>query len=181
MGDGELKVVVGSRNPVKVAAAQAAFTASFPTRKVLVEGVAAPSGVADQPMSEEETLLGARNRVAYCQAQHAADFYVGFEGGVQDFRFGPSTFAFLVISDGQTEHVGRSCNLPLPPLFYQQLESGKELGDVLDAHFNTQNVKQKGGAIGLLTKGLESRQSTYIQALTLALSPFRHPALYTFC
>src|SRR5690554_5678580 len=178
MRSAHLNIVVGSCNPVKVAAAEAAFQAAFPQCHVRAEGVLAPSGVADQPMSEAETLRGAENRVAYCLQHHQANYYVGFEGGVEQFHFGPATFAFIVISDGSTQHVGRSCNLPLPPTFYQQLQHGQELGDVLDSYFKTDNVKQKGGAIGLLTQGLESRKSTYVQALTLALSPFKQAALY---
>lgn len=174
-----LKVVVGSHNPVKISAALAAFQASFPHHTVRAESVSAPSGVPDQPMGEAETLAGAKNRVAYCKEHHQADFYVAFEGGVAQFHYGAATFAFIVISNSSTQSVGRSCNLPLPDIFYQQLLQGIELGDVLDAHFQTENVKQKGGAIGLLTQGLESRKSTYIQALTLALAPFTDEPLYS--
>ena len=48
----------------------------------------------------------------------------------------------------------------------------------MDRLFNTHNIKQKGGAIGLLTNELETRQSTYQQALVLALAPFIHRQLY---
>lgn len=48
----------------------------------------------------------------------------------------------------------------------------------MDKAFNTQNIKLKGGAIGLLTNNHATRESTYTQALTLAMAPFLHPALY---
>jgi non-canonical (house-cleaning) NTP pyrophosphatase len=48
----------------------------------------------------------------------------------------------------------------------------------MDRLFNTDNIKQKGGAIGLLTKGLATRESVYRQATLLALAPFVNPELY---
>ena len=74
--------------------------------------------------------------------------------------------------------IGRSCNLPLPPVIYQALEKGEELGHVMDRLFKTDNIKQKGGAIGLLTNGLATRESVYRQATLLAMAPFIHPDLY---
>ena len=138
----------------------------------------APSGVADQPMSSEETLKGAINRVAYCKQQVDADFYVAMEGGVDMFENGPATFAHFVIADKNRQSFGRSAILPLPPAVYSALQEGKELGDVMDHLFNTNNVKQKGGAIGLLTNGCATRESIYTQALKLAFAPFLHPHLY---
>lgn len=165
-----LKVVVGSKNPVKINAAKVTLAKCFPEFHIEVAGIPAPSGVSDQPMTEEETLLGAKNRVAHLESIEAADFYVAFEGGVDTFSYGVSTFAYVVVSDGQNSSVGRTADLPLPKQFYGALESGQELGDVLDQHFQTTNIKQKGGAIGLLTRNLETRESTYVQAMTLAMA-----------
>lgn len=68
--------------------------------------------------------------------------------------------------------------LSLPPAAIKGIEAGKELGDVMDEMFNEENVKQKGGAIGMLTGHLLTRSSVYHQALVLALIPFIHPALF---
>ena len=75
--------------------------------------------------------------------------------------------------------MGRSANLPLPVSVYQALQRGEELGDVMDALFDTHNIKQKGGAIGLLTRHHATRQSVYQVALTLAMAKFHFPDLYT--
>ena len=48
----------------------------------------------------------------------------------------------------------------------------------MDRLFKTNNIKHKGGAIGLLTNGLETRESNYTQALILAMAPFLNPELY---
>lgn len=175
-----MKLVVGSQNPVKVNAARIAMD------KVLgnigeqdVLGIDAPSLVADQPMTEAETRLGAVNRVKACMQTQQADWYIAIEGGVDCFEDGPATFAYVAICNGKQWSVGRSANLPLPNSVYQALVNGEELGPVMDRTFNTVNVKQKGGAIGLLTNNLATRQSVYELAVILAMSPFNHASLFS--
>jgi inosine/xanthosine triphosphatase len=173
-----LRILVGSRNPVKINAARSIFSLYYPAMTIDCQGVDAPSQVPDQPIGEDETRIGAENRVLYCQQYHQADFYVAMEGGAEQFSYGPATFAFVVIANNQQRVIGRSSNLPLPLSLYNALLQGKELGDVMDNAFNTSNIKQQGGAIGLLTNHHATRESTYTQALTLAMAPFLHPALY---
>ncbi|NMH60778.1 inosine/xanthosine triphosphatase [Alteromonas ponticola] len=176
------KLIVGSRNPVKVAAAKQAFMKVFSGTQLLAEGVNAPSGVDRQPMSEAETRLGAINRVNSVledPQMHItdSDWIVAIEGGVEKFLDGPCTFAYIAIWHQHQWSIGRSANLPLPDNIYQGLEEGWELGDVMDAFFGTSNIKQQGGAIGLLTSNLATRQSVYELAIILALSKFQHDKL----
>ncbi|KZN51112.1 inosine/xanthosine triphosphatase [Pseudoalteromonas luteoviolacea] len=173
-----IRVLVGSKNPVKINAAKTIFERYFPTSEIQCEGLHAPSGVADQPLGEADTLAGAKNRVSYLKANHFADYYCAMEGGAAKFDYGAATFAFVVIANHEQSIVGRSCNLPLPNKIYDALEQGEELGNVMDRVFNTTNIKQKGGAIGLLTNNLATRESSYTQALTLAMAPFIHQELY---
>ncbi|WP_438863555.1 inosine/xanthosine triphosphatase [Neptunicella sp.] len=178
MQESKIKVIVGSTNPVKVNAVRRALSAVLESSSIECVGISAPSAVADQPMSAAETLLGAKNRVEYCQAQQDADYYVAIEGGVDQFEYGAATFAYVVINDGKRQSIGRSANLPLPHSIYQALLKGEELGPLIDKLFNTHNIKQKGGAIGLFTNGHASRESAYHQALILAMAPFLHGELY---
>ncbi len=173
-----LKILVGSRNPVKIAAAKAAIGQFFPKADVQCEGLDSPSGVRDQPMTEAETRLGAENRLKWCQANGEADFYVTMEGGVDRFATGPATFAYVAIGFGEQMSIGKSAMLPLPMAVYQALEEGEELGHVMDKLFNTTNIKQRGGAIGLLTQNRATRESSYTQALTLAMAPILNPEVY---
>ncbi len=177
-----IRIRVASKNPVKVTAAHQAFNQVFPNHTIHCEGMETESGVADQPMTENETRLGAQNRIRYCRAHDTnkeEDYFVSMEGGVDDFEEGAATFAYVAIAgrDGKI-HTGRSANLPIPDAVYLRLKNGEELGDVMDDLFKTDNVKQKGGAIGLLTNHRATRESTYTQALILALAPILHPDLY---
>lgn len=177
----EIHLCVGSMNPVKIAAAKHAFELMFPKHSIQCTAKNALSGVSDQPMSESETRLGAQNRVRCCSEQTTTyiDYFVAMEGGVDVFEEGPCTFAYVaILSQTGTLLTGRSANLPLPKNVYPRLQAHEELGSVMDDMFNTDNIKQKGGAIGLLTNHVATRESIYIQALVLALAPALHPELY---
>ncbi|MEW6981661.1 inosine/xanthosine triphosphatase [Colwelliaceae bacterium 6471] len=179
MEQNQISIVVGSKNPVKINAVKNSFVSYFPNSDISCRGEHAPSGVADQPMTTTETREGAINRVNYCQENFSADYYVAIEGGVDSFSYGPATFAYVVIANDKQESIGRSANLPLPVSVYNALKSGEELGDVMDKLFNTKNIKQQGGAMGLLTNHVATRESTYTQALILAFAPFIHSSLFS--
>jgi non-canonical (house-cleaning) NTP pyrophosphatase len=93
-----IKIVVGSKNPVKISAAQTAICDVLSLKEVECVGINAPSSVAEQPMTTEETKRGAVNRIQYCQQHIRADFYIAIEGGVDQFEYGPATFALRHLS-----------------------------------------------------------------------------------
>jgi len=164
-----IKVIVGSKNPVKVNAATNAMKLLFPESQIETLSMDAPSGVPAQPMTDSDTRR---------QRHTEADYYFAMEGGVDHFEFGPATFAYIAIAHQQRLSIGRGALLPLPMQVYQALEAGEELGHVMDRLFNTVNIKQKGGAIGLLTHGHATRESNYTQAIILAMAPFLNPEIY---
>lgn len=182
LGSTVIRVCVGSTNPVKVNAARQAFSQAFPNHIIHCEEMHAPSGVADQPMTEAETRLGAQNRARYCSEHRTSNdmnFFVAMEGGVDEFEEGTATFAYVaVLASNGDLMTGRSANLPLPNKVYQRLQANEELGQVMDELFNTDNIRQKGGAIGLFTNHAATRESVYTQALVLALAPAIHPEHY---
>lgn len=167
-----MNVIIASQNPAKVAAVKSAFTLAFPDGVFSFKGVSVRSDVPEQPMSCEETKQGAINRVNNAKKQYPdGNYYVGLEAGIEK----NSTFAWMIIDNGSVIGESRSSSLPLPPQVLDSVQQGKELGIVMDEQFNTENIKQKEGAIGLLTNNLLTRSSVYQQALILALIPFLHP------
>lgn len=169
-----MKVVVTSFNPVKIAAVRSAFETQFSEHSLSIVPLAVESGVSDQPMSDRETRQGARNRVDNARVLQAdADYWVGLEGGLDVFDGQLMAFAWMVIGDGRGRvSESRSATLPLPPGIQSLVEAGMELGEANDHVFSTLNSKQGGGAFGLLTNGLMTRESVYTQTLVLALIPF---------
>jgi len=171
-----MKVIVASHNPVKIGAVKEAFLSRFPMDEILLVPVDAKSGVPDQPMSDQVTRQGARNRVNNAKTKHpGADYWVGLEGGLDYFDGQLMAFAWMVIA-GSEDRISetRSATLPLPPRVQELIIGGLELGEANDLVFSTLNSKQGGGAYGLLTDGLMTRESIYTQTLILALIPFVH-------
>ncbi|WP_372626901.1 inosine/xanthosine triphosphatase [Arsukibacterium sp.] len=164
-------IAVASANPAKINAVKQCFQNNFPEQAINIDGIAVPSGVAEQPMSSAETLLGAQNRLLALKQQVSADYYVAIEAGLDN----DMTFAWMLIEHNGKLGKARSASLMLPPKALQLLADGVELGDAMDQLFGTTNIKQAGGAIGLLTHNQLSRASVYQQALTLALIPFLNP------
>lgn len=172
-----MKIVVASRNPVKINAAQQAFGKSFPNAELQMICADVESGVGDQPDSDSSTRRGARNRVlnASC-AVPEADYWVGLEGGIEVVDDQLMAFAWMAVRgpNGSISEA-RSATLTLPPAVKELVDSGMELGEANDRVFSTVNSKQGGGAFGLLTDGLYTRESIYCQTLIIALVPFVNP------
>ena len=173
------KIIVASRNPVKVKAVQLGFEKMFPAIEWSVEGIAVPSEVSDQPMSNEETLKGANNRTTNAQkAKPDAQFWVGIEGGIEILGEEMNAFAWIVIKNKTGTGKAKTGTFFLPPAVAQLVKEGKELGEADDLVFGQSNSKQVGGAVGLLTGNIMDRTQLYVDGVVLALIPFKNTALY---
>ena len=169
-----MKIIVASRNPAKIRAVEKAFGLQLPGEPLDLVPVEVESGVADQPCSDDETRRGARNRARNArEGCPDADFWVGLEGGIETIGDQVMAFAWMaVLGPGEREGEARTVTLPLPPAVKALVEQGLELGDANDRVFSTVNSKHQGGAFGLLTNGLYTREGVYTEALVVALLPF---------
>ena len=173
------KIIVASKNPVKIAAVETAYNKLFPKMKFSIKGVAVPSEVSDQPMTDMETLAGATNRVRNArQAFSEADYWVGIEGGIEQMGEEMAAFAWIVVEGKDKNGKAKTGLFFLPPPVVQLINAGKELGEADDIVFGHSNSKQKGGAVGLLTNNVMNRTSLYVSGVILALLPFKNPELY---
>jgi inosine/xanthosine triphosphatase len=172
-----LSVAVGSLNPVKVSAARMALErAGF---DCMLQGVAVPSGVAEQPIGMEEVARGARQRALNARAALGFAWGVGMEGGVEFDSAGAAwLFSVVAIATAERESLARGGLLLLPPPVAARLRTGDELGPVMDELLGTSNIKQGLGAIGYLTGGLITREAAFFDCFSRALAPLLHPALY---
>ncbi len=174
-----MRVVVASRNPVKLRAAAQAFERAFPDGPVQVGGMDVSSGVSAQPMSDAETRAGAENRVVAARRDAAdADWWVGIEGGVEDGAAGMLAFAWVVVTDAERRGCARSLSFALPQALAERLSTGMELGEADDEVFGRTDSKRRDGAIGLLTGGLIDRTALYQPTVVAALIPALNPTLY---
>lgn len=183
-----MRIVVGSKNPVKVGAVAEAFQKYWLDCKVV--GVEVTSGVGEQPMSELETMNGARQR-AYTalKTDENAEYGVGVEGGVTEMnptspnwtgmRGGKGRLfecAWVAIVDRKgTEGLAGGLYFELPEKIANKIKAGGELGPIMDGFTGESNVKQGAGAIGIFTKGQLDRKSAYVQIVLSALIKFVSP------
>lgn len=173
-------VVVGSGNPVKVAAVRDAFARVFPALEHRLEPLAVPSGVSDQPRGRAETREGALRRADDAARRRPdAAFWVGIEGGV--FEESGEMYAFARVAvRSSTGRIGESSTgaFRLPGPVAERVRRGAELGAADDEVFGTEGSKRGQGAVGLMTGGAVTRAGLYAQAVCLALAPFAHADLY---
>lgn len=164
-------VAVGSTNPVKIGATRAMVERLAPHARV--DGVAVESGVSDQPWGDDETIRGALARAHAARSTLDADWGVGIEGGViatADGSVRTCAWAAIVARDGR-HGVGGSLSLELPPHVAELVLGGMELGHAMDAVTGESDVKRGVGAVGVLTRGLVTRQAAYEMLVAYALVP----------
>lgn len=160
-------MVIGSKNDAKIAAVQEAFGLVYESAMVdAVQIDATPR----QPMSDEQTLTGARQRAAGARATvPEADFWVGIEGGVEPMGDELMVIAWVVVMNRAGTGYSRSASYQLPKPAADALRSGGVLGDVSE-RVTGDNWRSRG-LVANLSYGLVTRASLYVQPIILALLP----------
>lgn len=173
------KVAVGSKNPRKLESVELAFKEVWPEEKWEIVGIDSQSGVSNQPMSDEESITGARNRARHAIKEAKSDFGVGLEGGLQ--KIGPHHFQcgwMVVIDKNGKEGIGSSIKMNTPRRAMELIEKGMELGEVSDVLFGKVNSKRAEGYFGLMTKNAITRMKGYKDGVIVALTRFINPHLF---
>lgn len=172
-----MKIAVGSRNPVKVAAVEKVVRRVWP--EAVVEPVGVSSGVSEMPMSDDEAIRGASNRAR--AALEAANAVLGFglEGSAADTEHGMFMKGWTAVAhrDGRLG-IGGGGAVLLPERVARELRNGRELGPVIDEVIGGHNTKQKQGTTGVLTNGLLDRTAAFEFQVISALARFLKEELY---
>jgi inosine/xanthosine triphosphatase len=173
------EIIIASTNPVKTQATLNGFRRMFPEEEFSIEQVSVPSGVSSQPRSDQETITGSLNRAnRAAQGNPAADYWVGIEGGIDEWGEEIVAFAWVVVKGPNLTGKGRTGTFYLPKEVSHLIRQGKELGEADDIVFNRINSKRENGAVGILTGNAIDRAKLYEEAVILALIPFKNPGLY---
>jgi len=174
-----MKILVASKNPVKINAVKHGFKRMLPSAQFEVTSADVPSGVSSQPLGDRETYEGAHNRASNAKKlSTGADLFVGIEGGVAFDNEEMQAFAWVVVLSNDQLGKAKTSTFYLPKAVARLVNEGKELGEADDIIFNQHNSKQAGGAIGILTKNVIDRTQYYTEAVVLALIPFKNTDLY---
>jgi inosine/xanthosine triphosphatase len=175
-----MRVIVASKNPVKIRAVKEGFERMFPNIKAVFEGISVPSEVPDQPMGNKETFDGAHNRAKNAKsAIPDADYWVGLEGGlIAHSASEMEVMAWIVVLDKIKMGKSRTASLDLPQATIELINKGLELGHADEIVHNVENSKQNMGTTGLLTNNTVSRLEYYIQSVIFVLIPFNNNKLF---
>ena len=189
-----LRVAIGSIRPPKVEAVRSVLSQIAPYLECLpgdVNYVAreVPSGVSAVPLSIHEIRRGAYNRAVEVHS------LIEDECGPVDFSIGLDGGLFILNEEGNMErvhlqswayvehngegHFGSSMSMPIPVrLAHEVIAQKQELSKVIDYYAGRENVRNRDGAFGFLSRGYLNRQQAFELALFAAFAPFYHPTLY---
>ncbi len=174
-----MKIAIGTENPSKIGALTEVLREYPLFADSEVVGCAVPSGVIDQPMTLDETMLGAENRARRC---YTADcrFSVGIESGFLEAaraRGGLMEVTICAIYDGENLYHGFSSCFNCPEDIMAYLRQGKNLNDAafLAGYTTNPTIGKSGdGVISVLTRGRVTRKEYTKQALRMALIHLDH-------
>mgnify|MGYP001420678713 CR=1 FL=1 len=169
-------IFVGSANPVKINAVVSAACETWPTVQIIGHDVA--SGISAQPIGDDETKEGARNRakaalqlgLTQSKVSPETTLGVGLEGGVVKLDDGLYSTVWVSVMDSQgnlAESNGARFKVP-EPIAALILEGG-EMGPVVAKLVGVANVRQKQGMIGVITNGFVDRTEEYTGITKMAL------------
>lgn len=155
-----MKVAIGTKNKAKTSAVEQVLTNYY--KDLQFEHVDVASNVAEQPFSMEETRQGAMNRAVNTREATDADLSFGLEGGVCEIDgvMYCCNWGAVALRDG-TVISAAGAQFILPEEIATELRAGKELGPVMDAYTNEQNIRHHAGAIGIFTNGLIDRKEMF--------------------
>ncbi|MEL9909525.1 MAG: inosine/xanthosine triphosphatase [Desulfurococcus sp.] len=180
VGENRVIICIGTRNPAKIRGATNAFKRFF--NVVEVKYINPSINLAPQPIGLENVIDGARRR-----ALHAMDkigdcsYGVGIEAGwiLINGEYYDLEAAWIQRWDG-VGSLGFSPAFKIPRLFAGKILDGsrKELEDVVNEYYGTENIGDKGGFIGVLTKNIITRSDLSYMATLMALIPFINEDLY---
>ena len=170
-----MKILVCSKNPVKIKAVEEAFHSYFKHFEMISLDLNQFSGVYRQPMTAKETLESAVNRIEIAQTKEEADYYVSLEGGLGEDKYGTFLTWYVCVSNNQgKKSIAGGGRMPLPRIIYKEIieNKEKELGDVIDKLAGKSNTKRKGGATALFTDERIQRKEVFKRDVIIALVPF---------
>jgi inosine/xanthosine triphosphatase len=178
-----MRIAIASMNPVKRRATLEAVRVALGVDDVECQALEVDPGVPAQPVGDEETLVGARNRAEAARVlAPGADLYVGIEGGVIERDGTLECLAWAVVigvgpAGEPVRGESRTATFALPTEIADLVRSGVELGTATDQVFGGTDTKRSTGTVGPLTGGVIDRVSYYAHATVLALVPFRNSGL----
>ena len=166
-----MEIAIGTTNKAKIQAVQTIVNQYFDN--ITYTYFKAASQVSDQPMTTEETRLGAVNRANNTSTATEAALSFGLEGGVTEIagEMYVCNWGALTLADG-TIFTAAGAQIRLPQEIAQEIRSGKELGPVMEHYTQRLDIRQGAGAVGIFTQGIVTRQTMFEHIVSLLVGQY---------
>ncbi len=178
-----MNIIVGSKNPAKIAAVEDLIP-EYPILKgAVVTGVDAQTTVSEQPLSIDETVDGAIQRAK--NSFKDCTYSIGLESGlfpVAHTKSGYMDTCVCAIYDGNNIHLGLSSAFEYPTeLTKLVLKGDTNISDAAKKIGLTHHeyIGHAHGVISHLTKGRIDREKNTQEAIRMALIHLENQELYT--
>ncbi len=172
----ETRVLVASQNLVKAEAVKQAFATYGMQTIVETSPEEILSGVSDQPLSLEETALGALNRIHAIRKHRGYDYYVSIEGGAYPLDlphrqqwYESACAAVVDANEAEQPSIAYGPAYPIPSRLVSHLLSGKDLNQAMEHETGIHKIGSSIGFNGWLTDGKCDRKTGSSQAVLMAL------------
>jgi inosine/xanthosine triphosphatase len=173
-----MKVVVGSKNPVKLNATRNVLERIY--SNIEVSSVDVASEVPDQPFGLDQTIKGAINRAKNAYSIEY-ELSVGIESGLMETPnsiTGYIDLQWCAIYDGDKTTIGVSSGFEYPPEVIKEVLNGVEVGDVMDKVTGVADLGQKKGAVSHLSRDMLNRTENTEQCVLTAMIPRMNNDVY---
>lgn len=177
-----MKINIGTKSPTKVRSIEESLKNYEFLKNSSVKSFRVESEVSDQPMTLEETIMGAKNRAK--NAFNECDLSFGIESGIMPIpgtKTGYMNVTVCSVYDGKDFHLGLASLFEYPKKVVEiTLSEGIEISDAFKKSGLTDEDKigYSGGGIGFVTNGRVKIVDYYKQAITNALAHVENPHLY---
>jgi inosine/xanthosine triphosphatase len=187
-------VAVGSTRRPKLNAVWEALTVFGPVldsdAQFDIAAVEVPSGVRHTPLTRDEIMAGARNRVEALmgiarEKNEPWEYFVGLEGGFDVIGAGASRHVFLenwacVADASGRSGFGQSGAVLVPEALAKPVvDDGVELSEAIDAFASGRGIRDAQGTWGILTRNMITRQDAFRIAVINGFAPFFNRDVYS--
>lgn len=176
----DVRVAVGSQNPIKVSAVEAEV-ARLLGCPVAVQGFDVDSGVPEQPKDDEAQRGADARAAAAMEAWPEADYTVGVEAALIQDPAGETWFdvqACTVLDRNGRRTVGWGPAFQYPDWVTERALRGERISDILGPVADDPRIGGTTGASGFLTDGRMDRTELTRVAVLMAFVPRLRPDLY---
>jgi len=179
-------LAIGTKNKAKIQALKESIEGLNLFHEYEIVSLSVPSGVADQPISMQATIQGAKNRAyhAFIASSIQPKYSFGVESGLVEAPGSQSGFLNICVCciyDGAQFYTGCSTGFEVPPKTLQKvIEEKLDLSEACIASgiSSNQNIGQEEGLIGILSRGKVNRMEYTKESINTALLQVVNYTLY---